>query len=205
MIDSNSIPFLDNAVISYDFSNLVFNEYHFTHCHLDYCMFDDSEINNCSFYYSDLMGTSLQKLKIHQELSFVSCNLSGAIVSCWEEKNTHINFVGCNFDDATFKDMDISIIGFQSIVSMSGTKMIRARMSLKQFLNFLCHHVTFEEIEVTLDESDLMHIPSSQRNDSSCKKEIIRQINIIKKDIDTIHNIPTLLNSIKFLFPSYPS
>ena len=219
MMDSNSIPFLDNAVMHYDFSSLVFNEFNFTHCHLDYCVFDCSEMNRCHFYYSDLMGTSLQHLVIYQELSFISCNLSGAIVSCWVEKKEKKNypgdeedtksnldkkihpiFEGCNLDYVTFEEMDITETTFLSIVSMSGAKFVRTRMKLDQLIYFLHFPVTFEEIEIAIEDSDLISIPPLERNTTSCKNEIIRKINRIKKEIKTKQDIPALLDSIILSF-----
>ena len=218
MIDSNSIPFLDNAVIPYDFSGLCFNEYHFAHCHLDYCSFDNSEMNNCLFYYSDLMGTSMQNLMITDEITFSSCNLTGIIISNWKqlikektnEKKTHKKakaiFTGCVLNDATIQDMNLTEMTIRSIVEMSGAIIQQTQMKLEQFIYFLRFSVSFMKIEIILTTEDLVNISSSDLEKARKEpesKETIMSIcqSHLPSDIDLISRMNESLEQVKIVFP----
>lgn len=179
IIDSNSLPFLDNAVSPYDFSNLSYNEYHFVHCHLDYCTFDNSEMKDCVFRYSDLMGTLLRNLKIVECITFHSCDLTGAIIQGWkqsgkveEEEAAYASFDGCILDAVSIQDMNITAIDFQSVLSMTGISIKKTTMSKEQFLLFARNQVQLERITIEMKDHEMNGI---ERSSEGLNVEAIKQ------------------------------
>lgn len=153
IVSSNNVPFLDPQVLPYDFSGVKLNNYMFSFSQLNYSKLDYSEMNDCKFCYSNLSYASLQNLIVVGELSFESCNLSFAQIH-YEEKlkrdgtylNSHVNFIGCNLNNATIHDTDISTSHFESVVSMDLTVLKNVVMTFSQFLFFLRFNLRYEKI-----------------------------------------------------------
>lgn len=192
---SNSVPFLDNAMIAYNFSGLIFYGYVFSYCHLDYCVFDHAVLNECSFVYSDLHHISLQQVEIVGNISVRSCDLTDAILSLKrtrkeKKKNSQgqeeyvtvslpINgqIIGCCLDGCVIKDMNMYRISFASIISMKDAKVINSAVSLSQLLGFLRFSVALENVELVLSAEDHM----SEENKAMMEMKPEGQRNYLKK------------------------
>ena len=226
---SNSISFLNNSAVSYDFSGLTFNNYEFTYSHLEYCIFDQANMYNCSFSYSNLQHTSFQMIEIDKGISFLSCDLSDSIMNMKKkpkkkettnkDENQEINhikeqdetskktngssisgqFIGCTLDRIVIKDMNISLISFESIISMSDANIVNTTLTLSQLFELSHFLVSFERIKLVLSDDDYKEKQILLSVEPEKRMTFLKEILLHKQEkgfLSTDYNIEQLCQQI---------
>ncbi len=199
--DSKTLPFLDNSVINYDFSELLFEKYNFEFCDLSFFNFENAVLYNCFFEFSNLSYVNFSNLNIKGFSRFISCNLSNAKLKNIKFKkdedtiNPILEFKGCSLDNATVADLDITKINFISIVSMIQTKFENITMNYEQLKKVGVFPVIFRKVTVILKKDEFSSDDCAKlqkfKND---QEEVYR---IIKKKMPNSFN-KDLINNIHF-------
>ncbi len=163
IIDSQSVPFLDNSVIQYNFTGLCFNEYNIKYCDLSYCQFQDAQFQNCSFSHSNLSYINFSNISIKGNLNIYSCEFENSIINnIYFIKKSHnetlelqnqVTFKGCSFDNAVFENLDLTMMKITSILSMKNTIFKNVTISFEQLLTIGIFQVILIDVTVYLDES----------------------------------------------------
>lgn len=169
--DSGAIAFLDSSVIKWNFKNLVFENYMFSYCDLQYAEFTHSSFDQCIFVYSNLSNANLYGIKLNSYLQFVNCNMNGIQLKNLQltlrnegknkgknnkkgTQNNALELKGVSLDNAQFSDMDLRTINFDTITSMHEAKLKNIKLNLKQFLYLAKFKIRYRSIEIFISPED---------------------------------------------------
>lgn len=220
--DSGAIAFLDNSVIKWNFKDLVFKNYNFSYCNLQYAEFAYSSFEQCIFMYSNLSNANLYGIKLNSYLLFVNCNMNGIELKNLqldlqnERKNkgedTQHNVLelrGVSLDNAQFSDMDLRIINFVAITSMYEAKLKNIKLNLKQLLYFAEFKILYQDIKIfisledftTSENREIRKLEKSIKDEKQRRihtyNERMQEINELKDELKKNENNPHNVERIK--------
>lgn len=167
--DSRSVAFLDNSIITWDFNKLLFEDYNFSYCNLEFSDFSNSSFERCIFKCSNLNYANFNGLIIKSYLQFVNCSMQYIKIKNLQlddevekkrkqnkdNKNCILEFRSVSLDDAEFENIDFRNINFVAVVSMERAKYKNVKLDLEQLLMIKKFKNLCEDIKVYISITDL--------------------------------------------------
>ncbi|MCI9196959.1 MAG: hypothetical protein HFH55_03490 [Lachnospiraceae bacterium] len=181
--DTGSVALLDNGIITWDFSKLLFADYSFSYCNLEYANFSDASFERCIFQCSNLNYANFNRVIIKSYLQFINCNMQYIRIENLQldnkvkkergqdkdNKNCILELKSISLDGAEFINVDFRKIKLVLVVSMERAKFRNVKLTLEQFLLIKKYNSLCENIQVHISIDDLT-------------KSEIREVKKLKKD-----------------------
>ncbi len=184
--DSGTIPFLDNSVNKYNFSDLELKGFKFEYCDLSHMNFTNATFTNCEFKFANLISTIFTDIIVKEQIEFNSCCIQNVHFLETKKTKNKVNkqdvsfiFSKCDFNNTSFENINMCKINFHSITSMNNVKLVNVKVNYTQFLLFNKNEATFKNTTIVLQNGDFSTSELKrfkQIDDASKRKKIAIEV-----------------------------
>ncbi len=151
--DSNNLPFINNEIYKWNFSDCRFSKYNFSYVDINHAYLKDVKLIDCIFVGANLSNCELVNVQIDGFINFSYADLTNVMISDVVSKNGKVFFNYTRINGTMIIKTDIRNWIFSNIIYEGKLLLQSVKMDSSQVEFFYEMNVEYQNVDIYLDKS----------------------------------------------------